>query len=237
LRPWGDTLDDADVLELLMALKDWPWPMISALLAGAVLLISLWANFLSAPIRRLRLKKPARAYFHIRSVQDNREPLGYVMQNDHAHNVKEIVLPADAEIEVEVSYYPKMPFNVQAWVFGIDGELGIKPTIVKKLDPFVAKRVSEKEDPYVRDLWDRKGNYHSIPPTTGRSVGSCYTTAFLLHTHQSGVYKAWLGFLTDEVDGTLGDLVIRVEDKPSTVMRCKDRKHWLCKLRPRPLRS
>ena len=211
-----------------------PWPMIGALLAGAVLFITLWVNFVRPVLHRRMLKRPANAYFHIRAVQDG-TPLGYVHQNDQAHDVKELVLPANADVEIEVAYVVTMPFSLNEWVFGIEGEPGIKPEIRQKLAPFVAKRVEDDEDPRRQDYWDRKGNYHSVPVRGGRSVGSCYTAAFLLRTNSGGVFKASLGFLTNEVDGTLDDLVIRVEDRPNDRMRCIVPAHRPCSLKAKSL--
>ena len=202
----------------------WDWPKVSALAALTVLAISLWVNFLSPFLRKRRLKKPVEAYFHVKAL--NKGNLGWVIQDDIDHNVKEICLPANAIVEIEVAYYPKISFNVDETVFQCEGEFELKPTVEEPLRPFVLRGDFKEAEFY----WNRHGGFHYASRYRSRAADSCYTKGFRLRTRAPGVYKTWLGFLTDGQDCDAKDLVIRVEEKPKTRMPCSS--HTGCNLRP-----
>lgn len=212
-----------------MSISEWPWSIIGAAISGVILLISIVVNVVKPEYRRWRLKRPVRAYFHVRAIHEG-PPLPYLFQNDHAHNVKELVLPANAEVEIEVAYNPLIDFHLEEGCFAIEGEQGTKPSIEKRIVQFVAKHVDPAVDLTAKDYWDRKGNYHFIPRSSGRSIGSCYTTGFILQTHVPGTYRAWIGFLTDGRDGSAEDLRIVVAERSDTRMRCIE--HWRCYVKP-----
>lgn len=206
------------------------WEVLAAAAAVAVLLLSAWTEIIDPMRRRRALKRPCRAFFHINEYRLG--DLGYVVQDDEAHNVKEIVLPSNSEVEVEVAYCPTIPFRVHRSVFGVDGDPNDKPLPLERFTRFVAEGKGKAHwipgvDP--TDSIDRWGNYHYDSQIPGRAVDSWYTMGFKLKTQSAGVYKAWIGFLTDEVDGN-GLLSIRVEDSPRTRMTCSS--HRACKVRP-----
>ena len=184
----------------------------------------LIANTFYAPWRRRRLlKRPCHAYFHIREREKGN--LKYLVQDDVAHNLKEIVLPSNSTVEVEVAYVPHIAFRVHETVFECRGNDNIKPRVEGVVRAFVEKG----NLPEATQYWNRHGGFHISSRYPGRSMGSCYTMSFMIKTKDAGIYPTWLGFLTDEVDGEAVDLVIRVEDKPSTRMRCV--LHKDCRLR------
>ncbi len=200
------------------------WEVMAGITGVAILFLAVYGEFISPIIRRRKLKHPCKAYFHIRQSQVGY--LDYVLQDDKAHNVKELVLPANSEVDIEFSYYVSVPFHVQETVFGFQGETDSKPETIFSIAPFIAKgdRVS------LGEYWDRHGNLHYQTHAAGRSVGSCYTKGFKIRTRKVGIYKVFVGFLTDEIDGEDTSLQVRVEGKPSTRMRCEE--HWGCYIRP-----
>jgi len=200
------------------------WPKISAIAALTVLAISVWVHFGRPYLRTRKLKHPCNAFFHIREL--SKGELSWVVQDDDAHNVKEIVVPANALVEIEVSYYAKVPFHVEETVFECEGKYEEKPIVEEVIRPFVAKG----EVPDTFSYWNRHGGFHFGTRFGGRAVGSCYTKGFKLRTKKPGIYKSWLGFITDEMDGDAKDLVIRVEEKPLTRMKCAI--HKGCAVRP-----
>ena len=205
------------------------WEVLAGITAATVLAVSLYVDFIRPQIRKRRLKHPCKAYFHIRELRHGE--LGYALQDDRAHNVKELVLPSNSLVEIEVSYYPRINFNVEETVFGCEGDRASKPEAEMRVTRFIEKGKSEWipgiDD---SDTINRKGYYHVRARFAARAIGSCYTMGFKLRTKNPGIYKASLGFVTDEIDGTADDLQIRVEDKPSTRMRCTE--HWGCRIRP-----
>lgn len=200
------------------------WQQTAALAALTVLAISIWTTFITPRVRRWKLKRPCKAYFHIREFGKGK--LNYVVQDDDAHNLKEIVLPANSVVEIEVAYCPTIPFYVEETVFECEGNYDSKPIVEEPVAPFIARGAFPPGTSY----WNRHGGYHYSSRYGGRAVGSWYTKGFKLRTKMPGTYKAWLGFLTDEIDGGATDLVIRVEEKPLTRMNCV--LHRGCKLRP-----
>lgn len=202
----------------------WDWQIAAAIAALTAVGILVWVHFIAPRVRRHKLKHPCKAYFHIRELAKGK--LSYVVQNDEAHNVKELVLPANALVEIEVSYCPTIPFYVEETVFECEGDYDSKPVVEEPLTPFIAKG----ELPHGVSYWNRHGGYHYSSRYGGRAVGTWYTKGFRLRTKSPGIYKAWLGFLTDEMDGDAKDLVIKVEEKPLTRMSCAV--HRWCKLRP-----
>lgn len=205
--------------------------MIGALTASAVLLVTLWVNFVRPVLRHRRLRCPVDAYFHIRELDHG--PVSYALQDDQAHSVRELVLPSNSVVDIEIAYVPKINFHVEETVFGIDGDEASKPLPLERHTKFIAAGKGKSHwSPGVDDseLIDYKGNYHFKPRTPKRSIGSCYTTGFKVKTQQAGTYNVWLGFLTDEFDGNV-KLKIIVEDKPHTRMRCINHGYG-CNVRP-----
>lgn len=200
------------------------WQVLAGVAAVAALLVLLWNTFVTPRLRRRNLRSPVKAYFHIRELSKGSLP--YVVQNDEAHNLKEIVLPTNSVVEIEVAYYPTIPFYVEETVFECEGDYDSKPIVEEPMRPFVVKG----DIPQQTNYSNRHGGYHFTSRYGGRAVGSCYTKGFKLRTKLPGVYKTWIGFLTDEIDGDAKDLVIRVEEKPLTRMNCLE--HRGCKLRP-----
>lgn len=202
----------------------WDWQKAGAIAAFTVLAIAIWVNFVAPRLRNRQLRHPCKAYFHIRELAKGK--LSYVLQDDDAHHVKELVLPAFSVVEIEITYSPIIPFNVEETVFECGGDYESKPIVEEPLAPFVAKG----EIPQGVSYWNRHGGYHYSSRYGGRAVGSWYVKGFKLRTKAPGTYKAWIGFLTDEIDGDATDLAIKVEDKLVTRMNCV--LHRWCKLRP-----
>jgi len=199
------------------------WEVLAGITAAAVFAISIYAEFVRPQIRKHKLKSPCRAYFHIREL--GLGALNHMVQDDRAHNVKELVLPSNSLVEIEIAYVPLIEFRVEETVFGCEGQLDSKPIVEEPITPFVAKG----ELPASPNYWDRNGYYHYRSPNTGRSIGSCYTKGFKLKTQRAGTYKVMLGFMTNEIDGSAW-LYIKVEDKPKTRMRCIE--HRDCHVHP-----
>src|ERR1043166_4813876 len=89
-------------------LATWPWSMIAAILAGGSLLVAGHTQIVRPRLRRRKLKQPFRAYFLVTSLE--RFPLDYVPQDDREHYVKELVVPPNSEIPIQIVLEPRVSF-------------------------------------------------------------------------------------------------------------------------------
>lgn len=217
-------------------MANWPWAMIGACIAGVVLLVTLWVNLVRPWRHRRALRYPCNAFFNIRELQGGN--LNHFVRDDSAHRVKELVLPSNSVVEIEIAYEPTVNFHAVNTVFVIDGDPDCKPVAVERHTRFIAERTGKARwIPSVdeSEFIDVEGNYHYRSRAQPRSIGSYYTTGLRLQTKKAGIYKVWLEFLTNDVYGSANDLEIRVEDKPHTRMRCV--LHWKCWVRPSSMRG
>jgi hypothetical protein len=76
-------------------------------------------------LRFWRLRAPCEVHFTVVPLQQMR--LDYVVQDDVGHHLKEIVLPANKQVEIEIEYVPKMMFEETRISFGCDGDDLEKP--------------------------------------------------------------------------------------------------------------
>ncbi|HWA39591.1 MAG TPA: hypothetical protein VG873_17185 [Burkholderiales bacterium] len=215
-----------------MSVLDWPWPLIGGLLSLTVLLVGLWVNFGRPEVRRAALRTPARAYFHVPELDLG--DIGYAIQDEQAHNVKELVLPSNSLVNIEVAYYPTIHFNVKELIFISEGMMDEKPLPTERFTSFV-KVGKNHWIPGIdeTDYIDRKGNYH-VRSDASRDVGSCYVLGLKLRTQKAGLYKVIVSWMTDEIEGNATDLSIRVEDTPQTRMRCSEHNGcWIRSAKPR----
>jgi hypothetical protein len=155
--------------------------------------------------------------------------LDHVLQDDAAHHVKELVVPANSIIEIEIESVAKTTFHDDSWTFGCDGADDAKPYAIERFDRLIdiGKRnwIPGKDEGYSLD----RHKYLRIPTDRTRSKGARLQLGLKLQTRAEGVYPANLFFFTDE--GTrAAHLTIRVEDRPRTKMKCIA--HWGCYVTP-----
>jgi len=201
--------------------------MIGAGVSTAVLGLAVFTQIIKPWLRRRRLRQPCKVHFLIRPLQSHR--LSYVLQDDQRHDVKAMVLPAHSEVEIEIGYKAKVHFRETEMTFGCDGDEDAKPYATECFVRFVAIGKGhwipgQDEGHYV----DVHRYYHSRRDVF-RNVGTHYVTGFKFVTRAPGAYRTYLSFLGDEVEGN-AELLILVEDKPHTRMKCV--RHWGCYLRP-----
>jgi hypothetical protein len=85
------------------------------------------------------LKQPFDAYFLITSLA--RFPLPYALQDDKEHFVKELVVPPNTEVPIQIVLEPKVSFMQHELSFGCDESLADenKPSATEYFVPFVMK--------------------------------------------------------------------------------------------------
>jgi hypothetical protein len=206
-----------------------PWAMWSALIAGTVLLISIWVNWARPWLRRKNLSQPVDAYFHIWSLQDGHMP--YVVQDDRGHNVQELVLPPNSTQYVEMQYKAKIHFHLDTFIFECrSGPENERPIAKERVNRFIAvgknRWIPGQDD---TDVINRRGGYH-VRVDRPRNVGTWSVLGFELQTKGIGVFEVNLGFIADEIEGN-ATLTIRVED-PIVTKRIRCTGHEQCFIRP-----
>jgi hypothetical protein len=209
------------------ALADWQhWAIISTFFSAAAFLLLLYIQFGRPWIRRIRLKWPFRAYFLITSRQQC--PLDYVQQDHREHYVKELVVPANSEIPIQIVLHPRLSFLQRELYFGCGETLTNpeKPSATEWFVSFVVKGVRREGKPdasHPGHYIDYNGFYHVredfLYTNDVRVIG------FKLVTKAVGVYRAQIYAVTDDVRGK-AELVLRVEQPATTKMRCVIKRHW-----------
>jgi hypothetical protein len=195
---------------------------------GAIgLFVAIINIFVKPAWRSWRLRAPCEVHFTILPLQDVR--LDYVLQDDQGHHLKEIVLPAASDVEIEIEYVPKIAFEEKEISFGCPGEDKEKPyatEIIRRLITIGKNNWIPGED---ENCWrDRHGFIHFVG-NKRRQKRARIPIGFKMKTGRAGVYLANMFFFTEEKPGKAA-LTIRVEDMPRTPMRCIA--HWGCRVTP-----
>ena len=210
---------------ILVTVGAWPWPMIGAFLAAGSLLLIGHTQIVRPWLRRRKLKRPFRAHFLI--TPPNRFPLKYVLQDDDEHYVKELVVPPNSEIPIQIVLEPRLSFMQHEIYFGCDESLADekKPRATEYFVPFVREGVRGHGKPdaaHPGHYTDYNGFYHVRENFL--YTKDCRVIGFKLQTGATGIYPAQIYTVTEDVRGKV-DLVIRVEQPARTKMRCTRKEH------------
>lgn len=205
--------------------------MVGAAFAGIGALIAGWAHLGRPWWRRRRLRNPCEVHFVLRPEVATTD---YVVHDDRRHHTRTLVLPAHSEVEIELGLRARVHFRETEFVFGCDGEDSAKPYATQWLDRFSANTTKNAWTPGIDEghSLDIHHFYHRRKEVH-RNTGTHYVHSFLLVTRVPGTYKAYVSFLTDEVEGN-AQLELVVEATPHTRMRCV--LHRDCFVRPQPRR-
>jgi hypothetical protein len=145
------------------AIQTWPWPIASAIFSATALVLIGYVQIFRPWRRRRKLKRPFRAYFLITSL--GRFPLNYVLQDDQEHFVKELVVPSNSEIPIQIVLEPKLSFMQHELYFGCDESLADekKPRATEWFVPFVrdgVRRSGKPDAEHPGHYTDYNGFYH-----------------------------------------------------------------------------
>jgi hypothetical protein len=211
---------------ILMTIDSWRWPIIGAFLSAGSLLIIAHTQIFRPWLRRRKLKRPFRAHFLI--TPSKLFPLSYVVQDgDDEHYVKELVVPPNSEISIQIVLEPRLSFMQHEIYFGCDESLADekKPRAIEYFVPFVREGVRGRGKPDV-DHPGHYTDYHGFYHVRENYLYTkdCRIIGFKLQTGAIGIYSTQVYTLTEDVRGRV-DLIIRVEDPAKTKMRCHLKKH------------
>jgi hypothetical protein len=224
---------------LLSAMIEGSWTIggaVAAIVAAAVVIISAVYEFIIGPRwRRRTLRRPCKAWFLIAST--NQRTISHAVQDSREHYVEELTLASNSEYEIEFLYVPSITFVVSEIYFGFnkqdDRDLDTKPIIKSFCNHFI-ERGTHEESPETHpetNYADHHKFYHIRKP---RNIArrEPYSIGCKIQTRQAGKYEFNLVFAGEEVGQPKNKLFVRVEDNPTTRMKCIFPKHRKCFVQP-----
>ena len=204
-----------------------PWAIggaIAAIIGAVGVIISGGYEFLIRPYwRRKRLKRPCKACFLIAALDQRK--ISYAEQDAHEHYVEELTLASNSEYEIDFMYIPSVTFSVSEIYFGFNKQdykdLNTKPIIKSFCNRFIERGTNEESPETHPDtnFADHHKFYHIRKPKniTRREP---YCVGIKIQTRKAGLYEFNLVFSGEETGYSKNKLLVRVEDNPTTRMRC-----------------
>lgn len=216
-----------------------PWAILGAVVGCLILLITGCDVFLRPIWHRYRLKNGFFCSFSIPSTQ--LRTLDYVIQDDDAHQTKELIIPSNSEVEIEILFWCPAKTILSEFYFGClqdkgtPDELERKPRAVAYTNRFMERGAVEETPETNRNRYTDQHKYYHVRREWPLVKNEVYSIGFKLKTIKSGDYRADIHFTTDEVKAVVDDLIIRVEDHPVSKMKCILRAHrWnACLISPK----
>jgi hypothetical protein len=181
--------------------------------------------------RRRQMRHPCHVWFNIMGPSEGK--ISYAIQDGRPHHVRELVLAANSEIEIEVIYTPKLAFYESTLAFGCEGDSPGKPYATERFTRFVLEGKGKSQwIPGVdeSDTIDRH-KFYWIKRHEVRNIGTHFIIGYKLKTQSAGIFPMKVFFTTDEFEGS-ADLSIRVEERPNTPMQCAVKEHYDCYVYP-----
>jgi hypothetical protein len=176
-------------------------------------------EFVLPILRNRRLRTPVTAHFVITSM--DRFNLGYAIQDDIEHFTKELVLPSHTDdVFLHFILIARDSFEQNNFELSFEENRDSKPLIKYWFLPFVKVGTKEKKPGEAPGHYiDYHDNYH-IDETRHRAKKQTIVYGFRITTRDPGIYTMKTGITADGIDGST-TLIVRVEDKPRTPMRCE----------------
>jgi hypothetical protein len=169
----------------------------------------------------------------------NQRTISHAVQDSREHYVQELTLAANSTVEVELGYQSSITFDASEIYFGCNEQnnldIGNKPLMKSYCNRFI-ERGEPEESPETHpetNYADHHKFYHLRKPRT-IAKNEVYSIGCKVETRQVGRYEFKLFFIGEEVGGIKNRLFIRVEDRPTTRMRCVSPEHrWTgCFIQP-----
>jgi hypothetical protein len=212
--------------------EDHAWIVSAAVLAGLTFIAYGCVEMILPLVRRYRLRHPCHVWFNI--MRPDEGEVSYVQREGKSHHLKELVLPPNSEFEIEVIYLPKLDFYESEIIFeSSSSDIDGKPFAFECFNRFAMPGKGRGQwIPGVDEghTLTRHKNYH-IVRNRARNVGTHRFIGFKFKTEKVGVFPMKFIFITPEVEGN-ADLTIRVEERPTTSMKCYVKEHGECYVYP-----
>jgi hypothetical protein len=204
-----------------MLIQVWIGPVI----AGLALAAFSWVHWARPWLRERRLRHPCTAHFIIRPA--GMRDLGYVIQDDDRHDVRQLVLPSNSTVEIDIGIRQLFAIKPHSIVFGCDGDAASTPYATAYLIRYDGNAEFQPGADAGHTVDMHK--YYHRPAPKPLNAGSHFNMSYRLVTRGPGLYKTKIFFLTDEFQAS-ATLSILVEDRPRTRMKCIQ--HRGCYVRP-----
>ena len=211
-------------------LKDHTLLVASATFILLTLVAYVIREFIEPKYRDYVLQHPVKPQFVITS--SDRYDVGYAPQDYREHFVDELTLPSHTEnVFLHFILKAKVAFEQMHLELSFEGDRASRPLFDYYFLPFIKigtreKRPGEAQGHYI----DYHDNYH-IDETRDRAKNQTIVYGFMITTRAAGIYPLKIGIAASGIDGTAW-LTVRVEDHPSTRMRCAE--HARCFITPTP---
>ena len=167
----------------------------------------------------------------------DRHDLRYVVQDDEEHVTKELVLPANTDdLLIYFNLIARLDFTQTHLELLFEGDRETKPLIRYYFLPYI--KISPPATPREKKPGEAPGhfidyhdNYH-IDEIRHKARRQTTTYGFKISTRSAGLYTFKISISAGGVEGT-PSLPVRVESRPTTIMKCTRREHWRgCYLKP-----
>jgi hypothetical protein len=209
---------------------DHAWVVAAALFAGATFVAYLLKEIAPSLYRHFRIKNPCKVCFVITSF--DRGTVDYVIQDDKEHFTRELIVPTNHDVYVQILFKAKIAFmqHQLTLVFENPHHATEPPLVDHYKLQFVRIGESEKFPKADVGHWiDHHDTYH-ITEERPRAKHQYFTYGFIVKTRDAGNFpmSIGLGFDGSEVDYRLNFIV---QEKPNTRMKCTE--HFGCWVSPK----
>jgi hypothetical protein len=211
---------------------DGPFAVVGGIAASVTLIAYLYIEVVKPAWRRHRLQHPCHVWFNIKGTYDGGVP--YIAGDGKPHHLKELVLPPNYETEIEIIYLPKLAYFEFSIAFGCElSDDDGKPHAFECFNRFTIPGKGKSHwIPGVDDGHSlNRHKFYTIIRNAPRNTGTHFIVGFKFRTEKVGVFPMKLYFMTNEVEGE-ADLTVRVEERPTTSMKCCVKQHGECYVYP-----
>jgi len=213
---------------------DGPFAILGGIAAATTLVAYLFIEFVKPRWRRYRLRHPCHVYFNIMRPDEGEVP--YVQRDGKSHHLKELTLPPNCEVEIELIYLPKLEYFESEIMFGCEVENPDgKPYAFECFHRF--NMPGKGKDHWIPGVDEghsiTRHKFYQIVRNRPRNTGTHRIVGFKFRTEKVGIWPMKLYFIMPELEGS-ADLTVRVEERPQTSMRCQLNEHGECYVYPTP---
>jgi hypothetical protein len=175
------------------------WTVIGAVASILVLVLYILVEFIRPRVRRYKLKRPCDVTFVIPSLKDAH--CEYAVLDDEWHSTKEITVPPQSELYLELDLEPRLNFVESEFAFGCDGgnNLDTKPFAVEYVNRFVDRGKKGASPENDEDHYTDRDQYYHIKRDRQRSVGQHFVVGLIVKTRDVGQYRAEVWVTTEEM--------------------------------------
>lgn len=208
---------------------DHVWIVGAAVFAGLTFVFYLLRDVIPATYRYFRLKRPCEIFFVITSY--DRGKVDYVVQDEDEHFVRELIVPANRDVYVQIQLKTKTAFTQRylAVEFVKKPSGGKVPVVDHYKLQFIKVGKDEKFPKTDEGHWVDHHDIYHITEERQRLAGQDIPYGFIVKTRDPGRYqmKVHVGVDNKGIELVL-DFV--VEDPHRTKMRCT--RHFGCLISP-----